>query len=274
MRLVLKKNLSHQFIFLSLLMVICGTSFIKFVVPRKVDQESTIMNKAQADQKKRKSSAYVNKVKISKSKLAKSSSELKFPKVNINDWNLVLVNSDHKFTVPVNLELIEGSFSVDRRIVEPTLKMFADARAQGFNIQIISSFRTEAEQQAILNQKIAQFESLGEDENSAQKHALARIARPNFSEHHTGLALDIIDGNFSSNLTEFVENTPGLQWLKQNCYHYGFILRYPKGKEKITKYIYEPWHFRYVGKKGAKYIFDHDLTLEEFHELWRKRAKK
>lgn len=85
-----------------------------------------------------------------------------------------------------------------------------------------------------------------------------------YSEHQTGLALDILSSS-NLNMDASQENTKENQWMKEHCYEYGFILRYPKDKENITQISYEPWHFRYVGKEAAKYMKENQLTLEEFH---------
>ena len=85
-------------------------------------------------------------------------------------------------------------------------------------------------------------------------------ARPGFSEHQTGLAIDI------NSLDESFENTVAGKWLAENSSKYGFILRYPKGKEGITGYNYEPWHLRYVGKKLATYLYKHNLVFEEYSD--------
>ena len=92
-------------------------------------------------------------------------------------------------------------------------------------------------------------------------------AKPGQSEHQTGLSLDI---NISNNIYSGKNN---FSWTIKNAYKYGFILRYPKGKEKITGFTYEPWHYRYVGKKAAKYIYDNNITFEEYYELYIKTKK-
>ena len=84
-------------------------------------------------------------------------------------------------------------------------------------------------------------------------------ARPGSSEHQTGLAVDINAAD------DWFNNTKEAKWLANNAYKYGFILRYPKGKEYITGYQYESWHYRYVGEKVAKYIYEHDITYEEYY---------
>jgi LAS superfamily LD-carboxypeptidase LdcB len=83
-------------------------------------------------------------------------------------------------------------------------------------------------------------------------------ARPGHSEHQTGMAMDIIEASSA------FEGTPAAIWLAENCYKYGFIIRYPKGKENITGYKYEPWHIRYLGKDTAWAVYNSGLTLEEY----------
>ena len=97
--------------------------------------------------------------------------------------------------------------------------------------------------------------------------AFTYAAPPGFSEHHTGLAIDIamiVNGEFTDDITG---DEPEILDLMANCYKYGFILRYPKGKEEITGYKYEPWHYRFVGLDLAKEIHESGLTLEEIKQL-------
>ena len=89
------------------------------------------------------------------------------------------------------------------------------------------------------------------------------VARPGTSEHELGLAVDIIDTQLWD-LVEEQENLPAQQWLMENSWKYGFIFRYPKDKIEITGIIYEPWHYRYVGKELAAEIHESGLTLEEY----------
>ena len=88
-------------------------------------------------------------------------------------------------------------------------------------------------------------------------------ARPGFSEHQLGYSIDLTNGE-SVPFEEF-HNTKEYEWLKDNAYKYGFILRYPKDKEYITGYIFEPWHIRYVGYDIAKYIYENNITYEEYY---------
>lgn len=92
-------------------------------------------------------------------------------------------------------------------------------------------------------------------------YALKCSAKPGHSEHQSGLAIDIMGSNMDYNKFEDSEE---FDWVSSNCYKYGFILRYPKGKEEITGFKYEPWHYRYVGIDAATYIYQNNLTLEEY----------
>ena len=125
----------------------------------------------------------------------------------------------------------------------------AAARAAGYSAKLVSGYRSYDSQSIIYNRYIARW---------GQEYTDTVSARPGHSEHQTGLAFDV--GELSSNYG----NTAEGKWLVKNCYKYGFILRYLKGKENITGYAYEPWHIRYVGIEAATYIMQNNLTLEEY----------
>ncbi len=127
--------------------------------------------------------------------------------------------------------------------------MQADAKKAGLNLSICSGFRSYDYQNQLYNGYVAR-----DGKNAADTYS----ARAGHSEHQTGLAMDI---NYASSA---FTNTPEAKWLAANCYKYGFIIRYPKGKENITGYMYESWHVRYLGKELAKEVYDSGLTLEEF----------
>ncbi|MBQ9773825.1 MAG: M15 family metallopeptidase [Clostridia bacterium] len=100
----------------------------------------------------------------------------------------------------------------------------------------------------------------------AERVVQSYSARAGESEHQTGLCVDLITPDMNQHLTEAFENTEAFAWLSQNAHRFGFILRYPKGKESITGYTYEPWHYRYVGREAATNIYLSGLTLEEYLE--------
>ncbi len=128
-------------------------------------------------------------------------------------------------------------------------KMFADAKTQGISLWVKSGYRSYIDQQIIYNGYVA---------NDGQANADRYSARPGHSEHQTGLAFDL------NSLSADFGNTPEGIWLAQNCHKYGFIIRYPKEKEHITGYMYEPWHVRYLGVEKATAVYESGLCLEEY----------
>lgn len=134
-------------------------------------------------------------------------------------------------------------------------KMFADAASNGIQLFAISGYRSYDRQQEVFNAEVSR---VGEEQ------AIQAVAVPGFSEHQTGLSMDISSKSAGFALSEQFGKTAEGKWLKENAHRFGFILRYPKGKENITDYQYESWHYRYVGKKAASDIFKNDLTLEEY----------
>ncbi|MGN1111241.1 MAG: D-alanyl-D-alanine carboxypeptidase family protein [Oscillospiraceae bacterium] len=128
-------------------------------------------------------------------------------------------------------------------------KLVSGAAADGLNIYMISGYRSYEKQQKTY---------LGWCNTYGQKEADRISARPGFSEHQLGMAIDV------NSLEESFENTAEGQWLAEHCWEYGFIIRYPKGKEEITGYSFEPWHIRYLGKELAKDVYESGLTLEEY----------
>ena len=173
----------------------------------------------------------------------------------LDQWNLILVNNQNAIPEDYEVETveIEDGYSVDERIIEPLKEMLEDCRAEGYQPQIISAFRTRETQQYLYD-------------TTANK---ADTAVPGHSEHECGLAVDIIDADsigWADPLISDQEDMPAQKWLMEHCQDYGFILRYPKDKEDITEIIYEPWHYRYVGHPYAEEIMKNGLCLEEYIE--------
>ena len=176
-------------------------------------------------------------------------------------WKLLLVNADHPLPedYSVTLKALRNNQFVDERIYPELQKMFDDARAVGIYPLINESFRTGERQQQIMDKYIASYEASGLSHDAAVKKAREIVALPGTSEHQLGLALDII--------AEYdADSTATWNWLRDNCWRYGFILRYPADKVEITGISYEPWHFRYVGVPTAQEITEQGLALEEYVE--------
>ena len=189
------------------------------------------------------------------------------PLFSKDDWKLLLVNKQH--TIPEDYEFtlgtIKGSMRCDERIIEPLTQMFAAAKEDGVNLVVCSPYRDMARQEYLFERKIKSYLRTGMSYMDAYKRASITVTVPGASEHQVGLAVDIISDTYTS-LDEGFANTPAGQWLNEHSWEYGFILRYPLGKEEITGIQYEPWHFRYVGVDAAEIITKEGMTLEEFVE--------
>lgn len=163
--------------------------------------------------------------------------------------------------------ICEGRLEADERIVKDLREMLTAADRNGHLYFIASAYRSREKQEYLVQKNISDLMAQGMDELKAKKQTYKYQQLPGHSEHETGLALDIL---CSDNLT--MENwaqakLSGNKWLRRNAHKYGFVLRYPKKKENITLIKYESWHFRYVGKQAAKFMWDNGLTLEEFYEI-------
>lgn len=180
-------------------------------------------------------------------------------------WNLVLVNSDTPLpeNYEINVKQLDNGQAVDERCYDALQNMMNDCRRAGLRPVICSSYRTQEKQQILFDNQVEKWKNQGYSVNEAKMQAGKLVAVPGTSEHQLGLALDIVDISYQL-LEEEQENTPTQKWLLENSWKYGFILRYPKDKTDITKISYEPWHYRYVGKKAAKEIFDAKICLEEY----------
>ena len=155
----------------------------------------------------------------------------------------------------------------DKRAAADLEAMLADAEAAGCKLYLVSGYRSVERQTALFKRKTNSFMAEGFSREEAEKQAAMWVARPGTSEHNTGLAADIVSADWyskHSDLTADFEDTPEFEWLYAHCADYGFILRYPRGKENVTGVTYEPWHYRYVGKDAAKAIMQAGGTLEEY----------
>ena len=165
---------------------------------------------------------------------------------NYKPDNLVTVLSEHGYPNKIRAD-----------IYEEFKKMYNAAKNDNVSIFIASPYRSYSDQNALYTYYV---------NTDGKQNADTYSARPGFSEHHTGLAMDLIP-EYGLDLDTF-ENSDGFKWMQENAYKYGFILRYPKDKEYITGYIYEPWHYRYVGINAATTIKNEGLTFEEYYEYY------
>lgn len=152
--------------------------------------------------------------------------------------------------------LYNTSFKLSEECYEAFLKMYNDAKEQGYAFKINSAYRSYETQIKIYQ---------GWVNKDGVALADTYSARAGFSEHQTGYAFDVRDYPFTN---DDYSKTKSFTWVSENAYKYGFIIRFPKDKEYITGYQYEPWHYRYCGTECAKYIHDNDITFEEYYEYF------
>ena len=181
---------------------------------------------------------------------------------NLDDGNLVLVNKFYHLKedyMPTDLISLGGQYNkgannkMRKEAAEALMKMIDAARLDNIILYNMSAFRSYDYQVNLYNRYIKR-----DGKEAADKYS----ARPGYSEHQSGLCSDL------NEVSDAFEGTDEAIWLKDNAYKYGFILRFPKGKENITGYKYEPWHYRYVGIEAAKVIYEDDITLEEYYAYY------
>jgi len=189
---------------------------------------------------------------------------------NLEDDVLILVNKFYSLPEghkPDNLVRISNRYSfgnnpeVRADVLAAFLDMFYEFSSDNYNVRFYmaaSPFRTYESQASLYNIRVTQ---VGRD------RADQEVARPGHSEHQTGLAIDI--AAYGSDWQTFASSPAGL-WLAANAHNYGFILRYPEGKEHITGFTFEPWHYRFVGVETATYIFNNNITFDEWHAFYRR----
>lgn len=179
-----------------------------------------------------------------------------YERLLINAWNPI---TDYT----PDLVTIESGYEADIRAAEDLRKMLEDGRAAGYDLKICSAYRTYEKQKKLFQKKTREYLSKGMGQAEAEAEAAKTVARPGTSEHESGFAVDLVSGGYQI-LDEKQERTREQQWLMKHCSEYGFILRYPTGKTEFTGVIYEPWHYRYVGKTLAKKLTEKGICLEEY----------
>ena len=187
----------------------------------------------------------------------------------VNPWNPVPEDYSVE-VVPVGEWQIGEDQAIAELCADALLQMIADCQAAGYRPYICSSYRTQAMQEGLYYNKLVRVLEMGYSWDQAPDIAAQSVALPGTSEHQLGLAADIIDSEYTY-LDEGQERTGTQRWLMENSWRYGFILRYPNGTTEITGIIYEPWHYRYVGERFAKDIYEKGVTLEEYITLRRGR---
>ncbi|MBR5022313.1 MAG: M15 family metallopeptidase [Oscillospiraceae bacterium] len=183
----------------------------------------------------------------------------------VNPWHFLPYDYSPDLVTFYDYAQYEDGNVLDQSCIDPLLEMLGDCQEAGHTVRIVSSYRRQVTQETLYNNKVDYYVNQGHDIEKAREEASKIIALPGTSEHQLGLAVDLIDSSYPY-LDEAQEQTPAQKWLMEHCWEYGFILRYPSGKTAHTGIIYEPWHYRYVGKELAKELQNSGLCLEEYFE--------
>lgn len=178
----------------------------------------------------------------------------------------ILVNKKHALPedyvpsdlVKPNVHCMKDTILLKKEAALAIEEMFNAASDEGYSLSIGSAYRSYDYQKNLYNNYVKR-----DGEEAANRYS----AKPGQSEHQTGLAVDLARKDGYCYLSNCFKDTDEGKWLKENAYLYGFILRYPEEKEEITGYIFEPWHYRYVGKEEALKIYQSGLTIEEYYDI-------
>lgn len=186
-----------------------------------------------------------------------------------SDWRLVLVNKQHPIPADYdfNLGRTKDNIRCDERIIEDLLLMMQAAKKDGVELEVQSPYRTLDRQEYNFNKRVKEYMAQGMSYMDAYKATSRVITVPGCSEHQIGLALDITTNTNNSLIQKFADTEEG-RWLAEHSHEYGFIVRYPEDKEYITSIVFEPWHFRYVGREAATVMHDEGICLEEFWDKY------
>lgn len=171
----------------------------------------------------------------------------------VNKYNYISISYVPKNLETINTKYANNNMLLTKEAKDAFEKLAADAASEDYTITVMSAYRSYEYQQSLYNRYLA---------IDGQELTDTYSARAGHSEHQTGLAIDVYNKNLP--YTAF-ENTQEFYWMKENAYKYGYILRYPKDKEFITGYQYEPWHYRYVGVKIATYLQENNITYDEYY---------
>lgn len=184
------------------------------------------------------------------------------------DWRLRLASAAHPLPADFSVETVPAGnrykqVQFDKRAAPDLEALLEACNSEGYQLMPCSGYRDVAYQTGLFERQVKQEEDRGAPEEDARSAAATVVAEPGTSEHNLGLAVDFgtVD---NQKIDESFAQEPVFQWLQENAWKYGFILRYPQDKESVTGIVYEPWHYRYVGKEAAEQIHSRGVCLEEY----------
>lgn len=254
-----KKKLNKRKIAIVILIII----IVIIVIVRKSRNKTTVettTNQVEQTASKQEENKIEEEQEKEQSQSSNQNQEQK-PENEITDWRLTLANYENllpeNFTVKV--ENIDKTRQFDARAIGELNDMMNQMKKDGItNIWIQSAYRSVARQKELYDASVKKYLQEGKTQEEAEKLTNEYINKPGSSDHNLGLAVDFnkVDNGF--------EKLDGFKWLQKNAENYGFVLRYPKDKEDITKIAYESWHWRYVGVEHAKKMNELNMCLEEY----------
>ena len=191
-----------------------------------------------------------------------------------SDWRLKLanrlnvINNYSPSTKYIGSQYCQNNdnYQIDERVYDDLITMIEAAKEDGIKLISVSAYRSYEKQQSLYKNKVNYYLKQGYSQKGAENKASTIVAIPGTSDHNLGLAVDF---NY---LEQRHESKPELVWLKEHAEEYGFVMRYAKDKENYTGVIYEPWHYRYVGKDHAKKMNQLNMCLEEYVEYLQKNS--
>lgn len=240
---------------------------------QKKDKESIGISSGQTSQKEDSNEKEDNKYVANETTQTNTAIDSFLPAGSLDDWNLILLNSEEGNSIPKDIPMEKVKFDTQyifEKLQDPYTEMYEAAKKDGITLYIRSGYRSISTQQVTYQASIQRYMEQGMSRDEAVTQTNLYTAQPGTSEHHTGLAIDLITPEYHMhiyNLDERFADTEAYHWLIENSVNYGFILRYPADKTEITKMGYEPWHFRYVGTEHAIYMKENNLCLEEYISL-------
>lgn len=234
-----------------------------------IDNQSKVSASKSASSSQASSLSQVSSKISSKSKSSSYTSSKPADIEPSDDILLMIVNKQNNMPENFNIDLktIKSPYAASKNVnaimFDDMMAMLKKASQDGYNLYINSAYRSVETQERVYNRYINQYISKGYSKEDAIQIVGTFSAKPNQSEHSTGLAADMTKKS-DPYLSESFEKTAEFKWLQKHAADYGFIMRYPKDKTDITGYKYEPWHYRYVGRKHAKKIKELNTCLEEY----------
>ena len=247
----------------------------KYVWEREASSDAAVSNESlEESMREAESAAQASKdaeesAKASESKAEEAKQETLHHNQEISaSWDMIEADMSSPMTGDLQgADIVDygtGKIQVDSRITSALDSIISGAKDAWYNLKVTVGYRSYKDQKVLFDKKVSSLVASGLSQDDAQKKASETVSEPGTSDHQTGLGVHLISSGYEKASAEKYAKTDCYKWLVQNASKYGFILRYPEGKEDITGAAFEPWHFRYVGKENAEAMDKQGLCLEEY----------